>query len=476
MNEKPVLTDTTEEMILEAAGRGADPAGETAADRTKAASAERAKTAADRAKDAAAEAAAAAAAAAVTAAGAAEEAAAAAESGNRFRSNQRYFTISIYALVVVLIGSLIIRAVFMWAATIDAIRGVLAILSPFIIGSMLAFVLHPLVKWQDERLFGKLFHMKKGGLRYSLAVALTYAVIVGLVVIFFAFLVPNIIESSKELWPRLQAAYASVLEYFNTLEERYPDIDFTFLNNMLERIGDEYLSFDKIREAAMNALPVIFSTSTKVIRAIVNLFIAVVASVYLLYDSGIAARGMRRLTYALFPKKTGYHTIHTVKHCGRLFQGFVSGKAVDSLIIGVLCFILMTILRMPAQYNVLISVIVGVTNMIPYFGPYIGGGIGALILLMISPPKALIFLIMIVALQQFDGLILGPKILGDSLGLRPVMILFSVSIGGALWGVAGMFLGAPVFASVLYCIEQFVDYRLRHKHLDLDPETGRLQK
>lgn len=140
------------------------------------------------------------------------------------------------------------------------------------------------------------------------------------------------------------------------------------------------------------------------------------------------------------------------------FSGFIIGKSIDSLIIGLLAFVAMTILKLP--YTVLISVIIGITNMIPYFGPIIGAVPGAFILFIVSPMKCLIFIIMVFVLQQFDGLILGPKILGESTGVRPLLILFSITVGGAYFGPLGMFLGVPFFATVQFLIKNWVDYRL----------------
>ena len=139
---------------------------------------------------------------------------------------------------------------------------------------------------------------------------------------------------------------------------------------------------------------------------------------------------------------------------------------IDSFIIGILCAILMTILRLP--YVLLISVIVGVTNMIPYFGPFIGAVPGIVVILCISPIKALIFGIMILCLQQFDGLILGPKLLGNSTGMKPIWIIFAITIGGKFFGVAGMFLGVPVVATLSYLAEQYIRRRLKAKNLSMD--------
>ena len=155
-----------------------------------------------------------------------------------------------------------------------------------------------------------------------------------------------------------------------------------------------------------------------------------------------------------------------VYDCNHIFSKFVVSKMIDSLIIGFLCAILMTILRLP--YVFLVSVFVGVTNMIPYFGPFIGAIPGIIIMLAVSPVKALIFAIMILCLQQFDGLWLGPKLMGNSTGMRSIWIIFAITIGGKFFGVIGMFLGVPVVAIIAYLGERYMRYRLKMKEIDMD--------
>ena len=192
-----------------------------------------------------------------------------------------------------------------------------------------------------------------------------------------------------------------------------------------------------------------------------NLVIALVTSVYMTVDKKIIVMFLKKIVLAVFSEKISYSILRKCKDCHKIFSSFIIGKSIDSLIIGILCFILMTILRLP--YAVLISVIVGITNMIPYFGAVPG----TFILFIVSPMKSLIFVIMVFLLQQFDGFILGPKILGDSTGVRPLLILFSITVGGAYFGPLGMFLGVPFFACVQYLIENWVDYRLYRKKISI---------
>ena len=150
-----------------------------------------------------------------------------------------------------------------------------------------------------------------------------------------------------------------------------------------------------------------------------------------------------------------------------IFINYIIGKSFDSIIVMIICFIIMLILKLP--YAVLISVIVGITNMIPYFGPYIGGVIGGVIIVIASPIKLIIFVIMIVCIQQVDGLLIGPRIIGSTTGLKPVWVVFSITVGGALFGVIGMFLGVPVFAVLSYLLNITVQHFLDKRKVTVQP-------
>lgn len=213
-----------------------------------------------------------------------------------------------------------------------------------------------------------------------------------------------------------------------------------------------------IRDFATNLVPALYTISMSIVSWIINLLIAVIVSIYMLADKKPLLRSTKAIIYGFIPMRNIHSFLEILRDGNKIFSGFIIGKSIDSLIIGILCFILMNILGL--DYAVLISVIVGVTNMIPYFGPFIGAIPGILILLLISPVKALIFAILILVLQQFDGLILGPKILGDSTGLKPLWIIVAITIGGSIAGVLGMFLGVPVIAFLRYLLDRLLKHRL----------------
>ena len=226
--------------------------------------------------------------------------------------------------------------------------------------------------------------------------------------------------------------------------------------------------FELTNNLLTNIVPMLYEASMSFAKGLFNLFIAFIVSIYMTIDKFILKYAGKRIVLAIFNENFSYRVLRTLKDCHNIFSGFIIGKSIDSLIIGLLAFVAMTILKLP--YTVLISVIIGITNMIPYFGPIIGAVPGAFILFIVSPMKCLIFIIMVFVLQQFDGLILGPKILGESTGVRPLLILFSITVGGAYFGPLGMFLGVPFFATVQFLIKNWVDYRLYKKKIKIKKE------
>jgi predicted PurR-regulated permease PerM len=210
-------------------------------------------------------------------------------------------------------------------------------------------------------------------------------------------------------------------------------------------------TFDQIS----NLVPNVLSFAKDFASGLLNVLIAYMVSIYLIASKESAALNTKRLIIALFPPKSARNIFDVSAHAHKVFSNFFIGKLIDSFIIGLLCFIVLMILNYP--FALLLSVIVGITNIIPYFGPLIGGGIGFVLLILVSPVQALWFLVIILIIQQFDGNILGPWILGDSVGLSPFWIIFAIIIFGSMFGFIGMFLGAPLLSVIKYVITKQID-------------------
>lgn len=382
---------------------------------------------------------------------------------NKFESNKKYFTICVYAVCVVAIGCIIVKAIMDWDSTLTTLGQLRQVLSPFLIGALIAYIINPFVN-QVLRLLEKLFHGRFSLACKILAILLAYIVVLGFVSIVLFYIIPQLIDTVGDLVNKIPEVYNQFTDFFFNLESRYPHTDFAYINQLLVDMEPDLIQ--TARSFATDALPKLYAASMSLISWLVNLLISLIVSIYMLTEKDHLRRMVRRLSYAFLKKETALSFLQTCRECERIFSKFIIGKSIDSLIIGILCFLLMNILRLP--YALLISVIVGVTNMIPYFGPYIGAIPGALLTLIISPTSCLIYLIMILCLQQFDGLILGPKILGDSTGLRPLWIIFAITIGGKLAGVLGMFLGVPLVAILSYLMGKWIDKLLREKQAPVE--------
>ncbi len=202
----------------------------------------------------------------------------------------------------------------------------------------------------------------------------------------------------------------------------------------------------------------ILSSTINIASVLLNVILGIVISIYILFDKEEIGEKSKKIVYAIFPKKVSYSLIQFFKEANYTFEKFFVGKMIDSTIIGIIFFVGATLLKAP--FAMLLSIIIGITNMIPFFGPFIGGIPVVFITLMFditNPLKSIWISIFILLLQQFDGNILGPKILGDSIGIKPIGIIFSIIVGGALFGPAGMFFGVPIFAVIFSTFNRFID-------------------
>ncbi|MBR6696992.1 MAG: AI-2E family transporter [Lachnospiraceae bacterium] len=388
---------------------------------------------------------------------------------HKFEANRKYFTICIYSLFVILVALIMWKLLYNWDNTVNGIKKIISILSPFIVGAFIAFMLSPMNIFFRDTFFAKKLKIKSEKLQSILAIIVTYTIFIGVVTVLIIFIIPQVGQSVSDLVARVPGWYTMAEEYIINFSTSHPELDFIDFNKIIASLKETNLVeqvVSRITNVIPNIIAFLLDTSINIVRMLFNLLIAIIVSIYILFDKKHFKNGFRRLLYAIFPRRITLLVVDILKESHHIFSGFLFGKVVDSIIMGLLCFIAMTLLQL--DYPILISVIVGITNVIPYFGPYIGGVIGALILLIVSPVKMLIFGVLILALQQFDGLYLGPKILGDSIGIKPIWIIFSVTVGGSLCGVLGMFLGVPVVAVIVYIINRIVDYRLETKRITFD--------
>lgn len=386
---------------------------------------------------------------------------------NHFEFNTKYFTISCYVIGVILISIIAFRMINNWESTKNFISSIFSVIGPYFIGFLIAYLVSPLVNFLHNKVFQDTLKCKNKKLSGLLSVLLSYIAVLGLLIISISYIVPQLITSISDLITQIPQFYNQVIAFLDDYVAKNPDINAT----TIESLTTDYLPHvqEIILEQLQKIVPALYGMSISIIKFLINFLIAIIVSIYMVSDKKMILQYLKKLFYAVFSKQQADISFTVFKDCNEICKSFFIGKTIDSLIIGCLCFLIMSIIGLP--YTMLISVVVGVTNMIPYFGPYIGAIPGVLILFIDHPTNGIIFLIIIILLQSFDGMILGPRILGTSTGLRPLVILFAISCGGAIAGPLGMFLGVPAFAIIAYLLNKFINYQLKTKHItqaDLD--------
>lgn len=350
-----------------------------------------------------------------------------------------------------------------------AVSTLIGVAKPIIYGLGIAYLLNPIVKLVDKRMLPFLEKKcpnfkKKKQLSRSVGIFLSLLFLLAVVVALLNMMIPELYSSIRDM---ILNVPSQMNRFVDSLSEM--NRDNSTLGTLLENIMTEATEFlqNWMRTDLMNSVNELMSSLTvgviNILKEILNLLIGLIVSAYVLFSKEKFSRQCKKITYALFKPSSANMLLHLTIKSNEIFGGFIIGKIIDSAIIGVLCFIGLSIMNMP--YTLLVSVIVGVTNVIPFFGPYIGAIPSAVLILLADPKMGVYFIIFILALQQFDGNVLGPKILGNSTGLSAFWVVFSILIAGGLFGVPGMILGVPAFAVIYYIVDMLIDYRLEKRKL-----------
>lgn len=383
--------------------------------------------------------------------------------------NDKYNTIAMYTFLTCVAIALAFTAISRFSLVMGFLSQISEILTPFIYGGVLAYLLNPLMVNIEKKflpfVFRSKFKPKQKTLR-GLAILLTFLLAALVLAVFFMIVIPQVAVSVMGIVNRIPGYVPVVSEALTRLMDQLPDAELlpAALVSKVEDIAKNLLQ--TIYTGMSRMVPMLFSYTSRVTTSVLNVVVGVIISVYMLADKERFFAQLKKILYALFPKSIVNKTIEIAHQSNRTFIGFISGKILDSTIIGIICFVCMTVFGMPSA--MLVSVIVGLTNIIPYFGPFIGAIPSAVIILLDSPMMAFWFLIFILVLQQFDGNILGPKILGNSTGLTAFWVVFSIMIFGGLFGFIGMVIGVPTFSVIYSLFGTFVNYRLRKKSLSTD--------
>lgn len=384
-----------------------------------------------------------------------------------FWKENKYFRVSLCAFLVIAASVVLIFVAQNLGYLMSRLSGLMNILSPFIWGFSFAYILNYPYKW----LLGVLDRIPKlkdkmpAGAKKVTAVALVYVCFIALMGLFFYAVVPQIVKALAdfvEVLPHyIDHVTYSIQTFLFKYLERFgmsPADILAVLTEFGKRVTDEF----QLGNLLNGTLDIVLTMSVK----LKNTFLGLIVSIYFLLDKDKFRISCKKMLFAALPEKHANKIISVLQFTDQTFGSFFIAKVVDSVIIGILNYLFMAVMDM--EYAVLISVLVAITNVIPFFGPFIGAIPSIFLLLLVNPWHALIFGIFIIILQQFDGNFLGPKLMGDSMGIRAVFVVFAVIVGGGLFGVAGMFIGVPVFVVLYTLFSEAVRDRLKQKNIKIE--------
>lgn len=377
--------------------------------------------------------------------------------------NVRYLTIAAYSLVVICLSIVFYLIASDIAVFSEKVSTFLGSLQPIIIGAVMAYLFNFILEIIEKVITNPL--MKKVNmprLKRAIGIIFTYAIVGTIGYLFAIIVIPQLIASVARLVTLVTDNFDSismwVIEQIEGLHIREDYLQ--YIVDWWNGVLDNTLGF------VTGLIPVIGSIVGLVLASIWNIAIGIIVSVYLLFDKDRFRALGRKVTYSIFHGPRANRTLELARRADTIFGRFLSGKILDSFIIGILTYIILMIFQMP--FPILVSFIIGVTNIIPFFGPFIGAVPGVFIIAIVSPIQALWFIVIVILLQQFDGNILGPKILGDSLGISAFWILFSLLVAGKLLGFIGLIIGVPLFVFIYSIIKDNVERRLAKKGLPIE--------
>lgn len=355
-------------------------------------------------------------------------------------------------LLIITFGIVLFLGLQNISAVAKVFSAAISLLMPLIVGFCVAFILNVLLRVIEERAFAPLNRRNPplwSRVRRTVSIILTLGVIVGLLFILVFMIVPELKRAFMLLLDNMPQ-YTEQVKAWIAQAAAFLKVDASTLTDL--EIDWEKLSataLDYLRRDSGKLVNTTVGITTSIFSGIFNFILGVVFSVYILMQKEKLGSQGTRMLYAFLPEKWADKALHVAVLSNKMFSRFVTGQCTEAVIIGVLCFIGMVILRMP--YAPMVSVLVGFTSLIPIFGAFIGTAIGAFLILMDSPMQALWFVIFIIVLQQMEGDIIYPRVVGSSVGLPSLWVLLAVTIGGSVWGVLGMLVSVPV-CSVLYCL------------------------
>ena len=383
-----------------------------------------------------------------------------------------YLAIGLTAVLVVMICIAIFFVVFRFDGLFAGFRTIIQSLQAIIIGGIVAYLLNPIMKWCEQFLVkrkkSKELTKKQQQKIRAISVAFAMAVFLAIIAVLIRLLIPQLIISIEDLVTSMGDKVQSLMDWIN----RFLKQDSPAAGYMDTLINEVSAYLEKwLRKNVMEQSDFITNITTgvyNVVKVAFNAIIGLIISVYVLMTKEKFIGQAKKIIYAIFRPRYGNVVMEVIRKADDVFGGFFIGKIIDALIIGCICFVGLAILRMP--YVALISVIVGVTNIIPFFGPYIGAIPSFILIFLVDPMKGVYFIIFILVLQQVDGNVIEPKILGNTTGLSPFWVVFAILLFGGSFGIIGLLFGVPIFALIYYVVKRVVEHILKKRRLPEETE------
>lgn len=380
-----------------------------------------------------------------------------------------------FTVFIVIAAAIMCYFVFLRFSYIyEVIKMIMGLLRPFVYGLAIAYLLNPIMVFIERYTlpFLKKRFKNEKFVRKTARTIGVFSALIFMIAVISALLNMVIPELAKSIYDLVVNLPSQITDFVKKIEN--VQVENTTINQILKEavirgteLLENWVQTDLLKQT--NILVTGLTTGViNVVNVLFDVVLGIFVSVYALYGKEEFLAQGRKIIYAVMSPKRANLTLHICRKTNTIFGGFIIGKIIDSAIIGVLCFIGVSILKMP--YALLVSVFVGVTNIIPYFGPFIGAIPCAILILIVDPLKGLYFIIFIFLLQQLDGNLIGPTILGDSTGLSAFWVLFSILLFGGLFGVVGMIIGVPTFAVFYYVVNLFLQNKLEKKNLPVDTE------
>lgn len=379
--------------------------------------------------------------------------------------NEKYNTIATYSFIVIASSILFFLIMSSLEGFNRALSGYLSVLNPFIYGFVIAYLVNFIMNFAQRNLLRiPLMQKVRKSRVHGASLLLAYAVSAFFIYLFLAFILPQLVSSISGLVGSIPDYIRNTSDYLENVSADIllPPEALNFINDRWEELSVQ------LTDLSRQLVPMVLALLRNTALSVWNVVLGIIISIYMLAEKNRFISVTKKLTYGFLPIPVADKTLELTRRTQKIFSDFLGGKILDSIIIGILAFIIFSIVNMP--YTLLVTFIITVTNVVPFFGPFIGAIPSVIIIFFESPVMAFWFLVIILALQQLDGNVIGPKILGDSLGISSFWILFAILVGGKIFGFIGLIIGVPLFVLIYSIVKELVEFRLAQKNLPVETD------